>query len=136
MKKEIISLLMILLLTQVSAIVGAAYSVTNQTTSIGGKVTGSNGNPLSEALVSASFSSGCEYAFSDDLGHYIINNIPIFEEIKICCFKENYKIFQTSVYIDIIGFCLVLDIELQKKNSIIVENLIASCNIQSIEKLK
>ena len=135
MKKAIISLLMIMILVQVSVIVGAKYSFIDETTSIGGKVTDSNGKPLAEALVIASYSCGCECAVSDDLGHYVVYNIPIFEEIKINCFKEQYKTFQTSVYIDVIGVCLILDIELQEKNNIIIENPITHCNTQSVVNL-
>lgn len=135
MKKAIISILMIMALVSVTVLVGATYSVPNETTAIGGQVTDSDGKPISGALVLAYSSYGIEYAISDDSGQYVVNNIPIFEDIKIFCFKEHYKIFQTSVYIDMVGICLLLDIELQKKNNNIAENSMVHCNTQSIVKI-
>jgi hypothetical protein len=135
MKKTIISIGMIMTLVLVTVTAGATYSVPNETTSIGGQVTGSDGKPVSGALVLACSSYGIEYAFSDDSGQYVLYNIPIFEDIEILCFKEHYKAFRTSVYIDMIGVCLVLNIELQKKNNIIEENSIVNCNTQSMIKI-
>jgi hypothetical protein len=135
MKKTIISIGVIMALVLVTVMAGATYSVPNETTLIGGRVTGSNGKPISGALVLACSSYGIEYAFSDDSGQYVVNNIPIFEDIEILCFKEHYKIFRTSVYIDMVGICLLLDIELQKKNNNIAENSIIHCNTQSVVKI-
>lgn len=135
MKKVIISIEMIMALVLATVMVGATYSVPNETTTIGGQVTDSDGNPISGALVVACSSWGTECAISDEFGQYVVNNIPIFEDIDISCFKEHYKTFRTSVYIDKIGICLVLDIELQKKNNINAENTIVDCNTQSIVKI-
>ena len=135
MKKTIISIGIIMTLVLVTVIAGATYSVPNETTVIGGQVTDSGGNPISGALVLAISSYGTECAISDDFGQYVLNDIPIFEDIKISCYKKHYKTFRTSVNIDTIGICLILDIELQKKNSIIAENAIVNCNMQSMVKL-
>ena len=51
MKKAIISILMIMALVLVTGLVGATYSVPNETTAIGGQVTDSDGKPISGALV-------------------------------------------------------------------------------------
>lgn len=135
MKKTIISIGMMLMLILVTVIAGATYSVPNETTVIGGQVTDSGGNPIAGALVLACFGYEVEYAFSDDHGQYVLYNIPIFEDIEILCFKENYKTFRTSAYIDTIGVCLILDIELKKTNNIVAENSIVSCNTQSMLKI-
>ena len=119
-------------LALVSVLAGATYSVPNETTAIGGQVTDSDGESISGALVLARSSYGTEYAISDDSGQYVLYNIPIFEDVKIYCFKQHYKTFQTTVYIDMIGICLLLDIQLQNKDDNIVENSIVDCNTQSI----
>jgi hypothetical protein len=106
----------------ISGIVGATYSFTNETTSVGGRVTNSDGKPISGALILARSSSGTEFAISDDSGFYVLNNIPLFENIKISCLKEHYNTFRTSVYIDIVGICLLLDIELQKITTNFIKN--------------
>ena len=126
---------MIIALVLVTGLVGATFSIPNETTAIGGRITNSNGKPISGALVLAHSSNGIEYAISDDSGQYVVYNIPIFEDIEIFCFKEHYKIFQTSVYINMVGICLILDIELQKKNNNIAENSIVHSNTQSIVKV-
>ena len=117
MKKTIISIEMIIVLVLVTGFVGVTYSVYNETTLIGGQVTDSDGNPISGALIVARSSFGTEYATSDDSGQYVVNNIPIFEKIKLSCYKTNYKTFHTSVYIGMVGICLNLDIELHKNNN-------------------
>ena len=117
MKKAIISILLIMTVVLVAGQVGATYFVPDETTSIGGQVTDSDGKPISGALIIAHSIIGTEYAISDDSGQYVVNNIPIFEDIKISCYKEHYKTFRTKVYIDMHGICLNLDIELQKINN-------------------
>lgn len=131
MRKMIISIEIIIAIILASVLVGATYSVSKETTSIGGQVTSSYGRPLSGAIISAQSSHKTEYAISDDSGWYVLNNIPIFEEIKISCTKTHYKTFQTSIYIDMIGVCPVLNIELQKKNNNIRENSIVLSNLPS-----
>jgi hypothetical protein len=106
-----------LALVIITGLVGATYSVSNETTSISGQVTDSNGNHIFGALIVIRSSNGIEYAISDDSGQYVVNNIPIFEEIKISCYKTNYKIFHTSFYINMVGVCPIIDIELQNKNN-------------------
>ena len=129
MKKTIISILIIMALVLSTGLVGATYSIPNETTAIGGRVTDSDGKPISGALVLARSSCGTEYAISDDSGQYVVYNIPIFEKIKISCYKTKYKTFRTSVYIDTVGICLVLNIELQEKNNNIAQNSVVNCNM-------
>ena len=129
MKKAIISISMIITLVLAAGLAGATYSIANETTAIGGKVTDSDGEPISGALVLARSSYGTEYAISDDSGHYVLDNIPTFEKIKISCYKTKYKTFRTSVYIDTVGICLVLNIELQEKNNNIAQNSVVNCNM-------
>jgi len=132
MRKMIISIEIIITIILASVLVGATYSVSNETTSIGGQVTDSNGKPISRAIIIARSSHNTEYAISDGSGWYAVNNIPIFEEIKISCTKTHYKTFGTAIYIDIIGICPVLNIELQKKNNIIKENSMVLSNSLSV----
>jgi len=135
MKKTIISIIMIMTLVLVSVMAGATYSVPNETTSIGGRVTDSDEKPITGALVLALSSHGIKYAISDDSGQYVLYNIPIFEDVKIYCFKIRYKVFRTTVNIDMVGICLPLDIVLQKKINNIAENFIVHSNTQSIVKI-
>lgn len=128
MRKMIISIEIIISLILTSVLAGATYSVSNETTSIGGQVTNSYGKPISGAIILARSSHKTQYAISDDSGWYLVKNIPIFEEIKIFCTKTHYKTFRTSIYIDMIGICPILNIELQKKNDIIRENSIVQSN--------
>ena len=128
MKKAIISIFVIMTLIFVVGLVGATYSIPNETTAIGGQVTDSDGKLISGALIVAHSSIGTEYAISDDSGQYVVYNIPIFEDIKISCYKEHYRTFRTTVYIDMHGICLVLDIELQKINNKIAENFLFNFN--------
>lgn len=132
MRKIIISIEIIIALIIASVLVGATYSVSNETTSIGGQVTDSNGHPIFGAIIKAQSSHKTEYAISDHSGWYVVNNIPTFEEIKISCTKTHYKSFGTSIYIDMIDICPVLNIELQKKNNVIKENSIVLSNSPSV----
>jgi hypothetical protein len=131
MRKMIISIEIIIALILASVLVGATFSVSNETTSIGGQVTKSDGQPISGAIIIAHSNHKTEYAISDDSGWYVLNNIPIFEEIKITCTKTHYKTFRTSIYIDMLDICPILNIELQKKNNNIGENSIVQSNILS-----
>jgi hypothetical protein len=128
MKKVSILILIVISLLIVTGLVEAKYSYTNETASVGGRVTDSEGNTISGALVLAQSSFGTEYDISDDSGFYVLNNLPLFENIKISCIKERYNIFQTSVYIDTVGFCLLFNIELQEINTNIIENSIDNYN--------
>ena len=132
MGKMIISIEIIIALILASVLAGATYSVSNETTSIGGQVTNSYGRPISRAIITAQSSHKTEYAISDDSGWYVLNNIPIFEEIKISCKKTHYKTFRTSIYIDMLEICPILNIELHKKNNIIRENSIVQSNSPSV----
>jgi len=129
MKKVLITIMVITSLLLISGIVGATYSFTNETTSVGGHVKNSDGKPISGALILARSSFGTEYVLSDNSGFYVVNNIPLFENIKISCLKEHYNTFRTSVYIDTVGICLLLDIELQKITTNIMKNSVEYYNL-------